>query len=50
MAGSDARALGRSEGDVTPDPKALAVLLDAARACYGDDAEQVRWAGVSEAP
>jgi len=28
---------------MTPDPKALAVLLDAARACYGDDSEQVRW-------
>lgn len=26
-----------------PDPKALAVLLDAARACYGDTADQVRW-------
>ena len=28
---------------MTPDPKSLAVLLDAARACYGDDSEQVRW-------
>ena len=28
---------------MTPDPRALAVLLDAARACYGDDSEQVRW-------
>ena len=28
---------------MTPDPEALAVLLDAARACYGDDSEQVRW-------
>lgn len=28
---------------MTPNPAALAVLLDAARACYGDDSEQVRW-------
>lgn len=31
------------EMPMTPDPKALAVLIDAARACYGDDSEQVRW-------
>lgn len=27
----------------TPAPHAVAVLLDAARECYGDDSEQVRW-------